>query len=168
MDINKLQDTLTNLLKKYRYVILVLAIGLALMLLPSGKENVANDKSTQQVQIQNVSVGDQLAEILGDIEGAGKVEVMLTEATGEERIYQTDEERTESENESDISIKTVIVTDSEKNETALVRQINPPRYLGAIVICQGADSASVRLAVVDAVSKITGLGSDCISVLKMK
>lgn len=169
MDIKKLQNSLGDFLKKYRYVILVLAIGLALMLLPTGKESVADNRSTQQqAQEQSVSVGDQLALILGDIEGAGKVKVMLTEATGEERIYQTDEEQSESENGSDISIKTVIVTDSEKNETALVRQINPPRYLGAIVICQGADSASVRLAVVDAVSKITGLGSDCISVLKMK
>ena len=49
-----------------------------------------------------------------------------------------------------------------------MRQVNPPTYLGAIIICEGADDANIRLAVVDAVSKVTGLGANRISVLKMK
>jgi stage III sporulation protein AG len=40
--------------------------------------------------------------------------------------------------------------------------------MGAIVLCQGADVPSVRLAIVDAVSKVTGLVANQISVLKMK
>jgi len=36
------------------------------------------------------------------------------------------------------------------------------------VVCQGADRAGVRLAVVDAVKSVTGLSSDRITVLKMK
>jgi stage III sporulation protein AG len=43
-----------------------------------------------------------------------------------------------------------------------------PQYLGAIVVCQGADRSDVRLAIVEAVSALTGLGADKISVLKMK
>jgi hypothetical protein len=41
-------------------------------------------------------------------------------------------------------------------------------YQGAVVLCQGAADAAVRLAVVEAVSKATGLGADKICVLKMK
>jgi len=41
-------------------------------------------------------------------------------------------------------------------------------YRGAVVVCQGGDNASVRLAVVEAVSNATGLTSDRITVLKMK
>jgi len=40
--------------------------------------------------------------------------------------------------------------------------------MGAVIVCQGADDPQVRLSIVDAVSKVTGLGSDKISVLKMK
>jgi hypothetical protein len=40
--------------------------------------------------------------------------------------------------------------------------------MGAIVVCQGADSPSVKLAITQAVAKITGLGTDEICVLKMK
>ena len=50
----------------------------------------------------------------------------------------------------------------------MVRQILSPEYLGAVVVCQGANDVQVRLAVVEAVSKVTGLGADKISVLKMK
>lgn len=39
---------------------------------------------------------------------------------------------------------------------------------GAVVVCAGADSARVRLAVTNAVSAYTGLGSDKITVMKLK
>lgn len=39
---------------------------------------------------------------------------------------------------------------------------------GAVVVCQGADQSSVRLDVTNAVAAYTGLGSDKISVIKMK
>lgn len=39
--------------------------------------------------------------------------------------------------------------------------------MGAAVVCDGADSPQVRLAVVEAVSAYTGLGSDKITVLTM-
>ena len=37
-----------------------------------------------------------------------------------------------------------------------------------IVICDGAERASVRLAITQAVSSLTGLGSNKIAVVKMK
>ena len=39
---------------------------------------------------------------------------------------------------------------------------------GAVVVCQGADQPAVRLDVTNAVAAYTGLGSDKISVIKMK
>ena len=39
---------------------------------------------------------------------------------------------------------------------------------GAVVVCQGADDAQVRLNVTNAVAAYTGLGSDKITVMKMK
>ncbi len=39
---------------------------------------------------------------------------------------------------------------------------------GAVVVCAGAENAQVRLAVTNAVSAYTGLGSDKITVMKMK
>ena len=111
---------------------------------------------------------ETLTEILQSIQGVGKVQVLLSIASGEKTVYQTDSDTAASGDSNSIKIETVIVTDSQRNETGLISQINPPVYLGAIIVCQGADSAAVKLAVTQAVSKITGLGADNICVLKMK
>ena len=157
-------------MKKYRYVALVLVIGLVLMTLPtsSDREEDAAPKTTPERIQEEVSVNEALAQILSRIEGAGNVQVLLTVASGEETVYQTDDNISVSEDTSTTKIDTVTVTDADRNQTGLVKQINPPTYQGAIIVCQGADSAVVRLAIVDAVSKVTGLSSDRISVLKMK
>jgi hypothetical protein len=63
---------------------------------------------------------------------------------------------------------TILTTDSDRNQTGLIHQKNPPVYRGAVVLTQGADDPAVKLAIVDAVGKATGLGADKIAVLKMK
>ena len=131
------------------------------MLIPSKKEDEEQVQPSETVQTQlQPSLDEQLADILSKIEGTGRVQVLLTKAKGEETVYQTDTNGTQ--------ISTVIISSQERAEEGLIMQVNPPVYLGAIVVCQGADSPSVRLAVVEAVSDVTGLGSDRISVLKMK
>ena len=39
-----------------------------------------------------------------------------------------------------------------------------PQFRGALVVCAGGDDPGVRLQVIRAVSALTGLGSDCITV----
>lgn len=157
-----------EIIKKYKYVIMILAIGIVLMLLPTGKKDLP-DKTVISEQSDNIlSVEDQLAQILGSVKGAGKVQVMLSIAYGEEILYQTDDNYSEDSERISDSKNTVTVTDSDRNQSGLIRQVNPPMYSGAIVVCQGADNPSVRLAIMEAVSKITGLRTDRISVLKMK
>ena len=94
----------------------------------------------------------------------GKVEVMLTECQGAETLYQTDIQQSPDSIRED----TVLTSDAQRQDHGLVRQVNPPVYLGAVVVCQGGDSPKVRLAVVKAVMSVTGLSSDKITVLKMK
>lgn len=168
MDIISAKGKLSELIKKYKYVALVLLIGLVLMMLPTGKRESTPQASAALQQPEEPSVNEALAGILSTIEGAGKVQVFLTVAAGEQTIYQTDERLSKNGESTDTQSETVIITDDQRNEIGLVRQVNPPIYQGAIVVCQGADSPVVQLSIVDAVSKVTGLGADRISVLKMK
>ena len=159
------KETLTQFLKKYRYVALVLLLGVVLMALPQGAE----EENAQQPPAQTeTSLQDSLGNILSKVEGAGKVEVLLTQSSGEEILYQTDDDQTISENSRDRRSQTVLVEDSNRQKTGLVRQVNPPSYQGAIVLAQGADSAVVRLSLMEAVMGATGLPSHCITILKMK
>lgn len=156
-----------NFINKYKYVALVLAVGILLMLFPFEKEAVT-EPVLKTTEVSILSVEERLTQILRQIKGAGEVQVMLTEALGEEIIYQTNDDISSGDTSSSSRGDTVTITDSQRNENGLIRQQNPPKYMGAIVVCQGGDNATVRLAIIEAVSDVTGLGADKISVLKMK
>ena len=153
-------------LRKYRYVLLILLVGIVLMCLPGGEEPEQERVPPEQTDGMSVPPDpeERLRQILSQIEGAGKVEVLLTPLAGEETVYQTDEDLSANGDR----METVIITDAQRAQQGLVKQVNPPVYLGAVVVCQGADRATVRLAIVEAVANATGLGADQISVLKMK
>lgn len=164
----------TGRLGKFRYPLLVLLLGVVLLLLPSQKESGDTTLPESPVQTEaeaTVQSADEcrLAELLSRVDGAGKVEVMLTVSTEEETLYQTDTrtERDGGDSETHEEI-TVLVDGTGSTQSALVRQRSAPVYRGAVIICQGAANPGVKLALVEAVSDLTGLSTDRISVLKMK
>lgn len=109
-------------LKNNKYVLMVLALALVLMLLPSGKKSGSQPSQGSELESSGIPLdteSSRIAEFLSSMEGVGEAEVLLS---------------TE----------------------------------GAVVICQGAESSTVRLCVTNAVSVYTGLGSDKIRVIKMK
>lgn len=152
---------------KFKYAIIILFVGIALLLIPEKNEQEIKNVTTARSEKQNIQL-DALTKILQSVDGAGDVQVLLSTAMGEETIYQTNKDASTSADGNTTKIETVVVTDSQRNEAGLITQVNPPVYLGAIVVCQGADSPTVRLALTQAVAKITGLGTDNICVLKMK
>lgn len=160
----------TEYIKKYRFVLLVLLAGLALMCIPGGKRGEKKAESIDTVTSNQTEIdpGKDLEEILSHIQGAGKVKVLLTQLSGEKIVYQTDEDSGANGDSSTVHRETVIVSDAQRAQHGLVQQVTPPVYLGAVIVCQGADRATVRLAIVEAVSNATGLSADRISVLKMK
>ncbi len=97
---------------RWKYVLLVAAVGLGLLLWPSGGSRRPEDASAE------VTEEARLEELLSAMEGVGRSEVLLSES-------------------------------------------------GAAVVCQGADSASVRLDITEAMRCYTGLGADKIVIFKM-
>lgn len=162
MDRSVPKQRINALFGKYKYPVLVVLVGLGLMLLPGKTEVKTAEKPKETVQIQDLET--RLAEILSQIEGVGQVQVLLTEESGRETLYQMDIQSDTDRRTED----TVLVEDASRIEQGLVRQTLEPKYRGAVVLCQGADQPSVRLAVVEAVRCVTGLGADRISVLNMK
>lgn len=169
MDRRELIGKITEYIKKYKIAIFVLLAGILLMGLPERTEGEAVQSPPEEsIADTQDTLQNSLEKILCQIEGAGKVQVLLTEAEGQKTMYQTDNDTDTADGSRRTQQKTVIVTDANREEAGLIRQINPPVYLGAVVLCQGADRAAVRLAIVEAVASATGLTSDKITVLKMK
>ena len=162
------KNGITEAFRKYKYVWIVLLVGILLMLVPgpADKESETLTQITGDSQIQD-DMEIRLERVLSEMAGAGQVRVLLSVSQGEQTIYQTDSSYSQGQNNTDSRTQTILITDSQRNETGLVHQKNPPKYLGAIILAQGADDPVVKLSIVDAVGKITGLGADRISVLKM-
>ncbi len=150
-----------EVLKKYRYILILLVLGIALMFIPEEKTEPAPELTPD---ISKPELQEVLSEALSKVSGAGSVQVLLTQEIGEEMIYQTDGD-IYGENRRQ---ETVLVTQAGKEETGLIRRINLPVYRGAVILCQGADNAQVRLQLCQAVASATGLSLDKISILKMK
>ena len=160
MDRSVPKQRINALLRTYKYPILTVLVGLAILLLPTGGSDPEPEPVTQAAPAPTME--ERLETILAGIEGAGTVQVLLTEESGRQTLYQTDVQSDDSRRTED----TVLVEDAARTETGLVRQILEPRYRGAVVLCDGADSSTVKLAIVEAVGCVTGLGADRICVLK--
>lgn len=107
----KAEGRIAQLLRQYRYPLLVLLLGVVLMLLPSGKTEARTEKTAESGELR-------LQELLTATEGVGEAQVLISDS-------------------------------------------------GVVVVCRGADSAAVRLAILRAVGSYTGFGSDKITILKL-
>ena len=167
MAIKNAIDKLSTLIRKYRYVCIVLIAGILLMTLPTGTKKKEASQPNAVVE-EKITMEARLTTILSHISGAGKVRVMLTEAAGEETVYQADEDHSENGDSNSSQKDTVIITDGNRTQSGLVTQVLPPKYQGALIVCQGADDPLVRLCITQAVASLTGLGADKITIAKMK
>lgn len=170
---NQWREKGKELLGRYKYVVLVVAVGLLLLLWPSGEkgEEAAETKPVQAEEDFSVSaLEEKLANTLAKVHGAGDVTVMLTVQGGSRRVLAEDEKTSrDSDGSSQSEHQTVVVSGSSSKgeEPVLVQQLYP-KFQGALVVCEGGGNSSVRLKLMEAVSALTGLGADKISICEGK
>ena len=156
-------------LNKYKYVLLVAALGALLLLWPAGQKTADTgpaESSSTGDRVDLAQTEAAMEEILGKISGVGRVDVMLTLQSGGELVLAQDSSLRYSGNvqtPDSYERSTQPVTDA---GGVVVTQETYPQYRGALVVCEGGGSDAVRLQVVSAVSALTGLGSDRIAVVK--
>lgn len=154
-----------GLLAQWKIPALLLALGAVLLLWPSGETKT--DAASEQKPPSEAQTRDdeaRLRALLESVDGVGRVEVMLTCAESETLVFQTD-----TRESGDTREETTVFSSGQSSQKTpvAVKTVQPP-WRGAVIVCDGAERASVRLAIVEAVSALTGLGSDKISVIKMK
>lgn len=158
---------LAGRMAKFRLPALILCLGVVLMLLP-GKSRTETQTETEPARSAAESfdlsaLERQLSSALSEISGVGEATVVLTLRTsGEQVLAQDTSEGTTSDTE------TVIISTGTGTEEAVSIKTIYPEFQGALVICEGADQAKVKLEVLQAVSAVTGLRSDQISVCQRK
>lgn len=151
-------------LGKYGYALLILALGTVLMLLPkpgSGQKSSQPDQPVQSEPFDLDAFEGKLEKILSQVEGAGQVRLVLTLDSGSRRILAQDQER---EGAGVGSSTVVTVGRGSGTQEVVPLQTLSPSFRGALVVCPGGGSPQVRLRLTQAVSALTGLASNRISV----
>ena len=141
--------------------LLIMGAGL-LVLLP---KKSTNTKTPQAAGFSFSLEGEEkrIESALSRIEGAGKVTVILSLDSSEEREYarnldsdrQSDTDSARSEQRSEVA---------RVGDEALTVRISYPRYRGALIVTEGSGSG-LKLAVTQAVAALTGLTTDRITVV---
>lgn len=154
-------DAVFEKLRTVKIPLLLLCAGLILVLTgghgdraDAGKGDL--DSLSESAAASLLESEKRLSSILREIDGVGEVHVLLSFETTSETEYVTDGD------------ETVLVSAGSGSESALAKYLKFPRYQGAVIVCQGAEQASVRLHVIEAAARYTGLRSDQIAVLQKR
>lgn len=151
-------------LGRYQYVLLIIAVGAVLLLLPTGGRDSPKEEAPARVEESTFDLEDferKLEKVLSQVEGAGETKVVLTLEGGSRQVLARNQDR---EGDGGASNTVVTVGKGSGQQEAVPIQTVAPEFRGALVVCPGGGNAATRLKLIEAVSAVTGLGSDRISV----
>lgn len=168
---NRKTEGVQRIWERYKWAVLVILAGVVALLWPSGgtKETSTAQSTVVAALGDPEALQEEMEEILSHISGVGEVRLLLTVETDGERQLAGNTETSYSGSASapeDFSRSWEAVMAQDGGQTPVVTTTRYPTYRGALVVCQGGDQASVRLAVTEAVTALTGLPADRVSVAK--
>jgi stage III sporulation protein AG len=120
--------------------------------------------SEESVEIYKEQVREELVALLGQVDGVGAVDVMVTVKASNEKVTLKDNTSKENGTEEE----TVLIEDSDKNSSPYVVQEKEPELEGVVVVCDGGDDAFVKREITDAVSALFQIESHKIKIMKSK
>lgn len=112
-------------------------------------------------------VGKRLEELLSQIKGVGRAELILSVEGSEEYVYAEELETSAEHGENDSTEKyknKLFVSDHSGSKDAVVKKVINPRFNGALVICDGGDDILIKERVIKAVSAALDLPTSKICV----
>lgn len=162
----QLPDGWKRWIKRYQYILLAIAAGILILLLPTGNKKGGEEVSIQQgQQLDELGVQEErLGQILSQIHNAGKVRIMLSVRESRKTVLAYDRKTDGEHSQYDA----VIVARGSGNQQPVILQETGPIYQGALVVCDGGDEPQVKLEILNAVRSLTGLSADRICICKSK
>lgn len=131
-----------------------------------GAEELPGETAAAGAEFDLDALERRMEAALSRIEGAGEVSVVLTLRSGTRQVLAQDVSSARSQEDQEEDRTTVVVSAGSGREEAVALQQIYPQFQGALVVCAGGDDPAVQLKLVEAVSALTGLGSDKISICK--
>ncbi len=179
---SKKAGSLDNLFKKLKsikhieYIIAAIFIGILLLIIFSNPVAAKSEQKTIKLTLDQygAALEEKLESILSRIDGAGKVDVMVTFEAGVEIITAmttSKQSNTVTDEYSGGYRDTVSIIESNTpvivgGQAVVLKEIQP-KVKGAIVVCEGAHSVKVKVELVKALSTLLDLDTTKIEVFAM-
>ena len=156
----KATEKITERLKKDKKLLFIVILGFSgmLLLLFSGntKTEAAPKENNGEISAVEKELEEKLASLVKTVEGAGRVKVMVTVDSLEERTVAINTQNENGENKSEYKSEYVIVENSGDSDGLLLK-ITAPVIRGVGITCEGADTASVKQEIIRLVSAALGV-----------
>lgn len=132
------------------------------------KKAETGEQNKDSVSSYEETLEKRLEGIISSVDGAGRVQVMVTLDTSVQTQYAKDEKENSKSGDktSEKSYeKKYVLTD---DDSGVVLKTTEPEVRGVIVVCDGGDNAAVKNGITSAVRAALSVDSNKITVLKMK
>ncbi len=178
LDIKKILSNVSA--DKKRTFIVVLGIaGIVLIFLSnfihtesgSTEESVPQESEPLTVESYRKQLEEELTRIVSAIDGAGKVEILITMDSTIEDVYileknvneksvnNSDENAVESETEYKEENEYVIIRSKDGSEQTVLQKQVMPKIRGVLVVCDGGGNSVTREKITQAVASVLNISS---------
>ena len=142
-------------------------------------QNIDNNINSNNQQLAEYNLEQNLEDILSKISGVGKVDVLITYSETSEVVAMYNEKYTSNNTEeTDTSggtrkieetdtNKEIIFEDKDGEKTPITQKVVMPKIEGAIITAEGGKNANIKTDIIQAVSAATGLSTYRIQVFEM-
>ncbi|MGN1302474.1 MAG: hypothetical protein ACI4VO_02320 [Clostridia bacterium] len=142
-------------------------------------ENINNSIDSNNSQLNEYNLEENLEDILSKIAGVGKVKVLVTYSETSEVVAMYNEKNTlnnTEETDTNGGVRKIEQTDTDKEiiyeekngqKTPITQKVIMPKIEGAIVTAEGASNPAIKTNIIQAVSAATGISTYRIQVFEM-
>ena len=142
-------------------------------------ENINNSIDSNNRQLTEYNLEENLEDILSKIAGVGKVKVLVTYSETSEVVAMYNEKNTlnnTEETDTNGGVRKIEQTDTDKEiiyeekngqKTPITQKVIMPKIEGAIVTAEGASNPAIKTNIIQAVSAATGISTYRIQVFEM-
>ena len=128
----------------------------------SESDAVVQNSTDQEVYTQQLE--QKLTRLLSKIAGAGEIQVAVTLESSSQTVYALDEK---SQQQTGSQEYEHILLEADGRQQALVEMVWEPEIRGIAVVCQGAQDVRVQTQITEAISVLTGVSANRISIATM-
>ncbi len=183
--VNKLLNNKKIKGKETMIVLMLIGAVIAIMVIPTKEKEekiITRTESDMEMGVEykgenyEEELEERLEEILSQMEGVGKVQVMITLQSSAKEVvekdYSTQENREnvslDETNQSSISKEeNTVYSETDEGSVPYVVQEIYPKVEGVLVVAEGGDNSYVNIAIVEAIQALFDVDIHKIKIVKM-